>query len=220
MSWAGTATTTRGHSTSTTSSRASDASICRRPFTRRSKATASWSARSARGLTTSIRTAVPAPYNHSNVMSDEVLYYANSEFMSRKGIEYGSVTLHPDGIPHGPHPGRAEDSIGKTHTDELAVMVDTFRPLHGQQTGARCRGQGILSFVAGPLKSWVQFRKRARLRLSARKPAVLPLQRWQARRSRSAIRSPGDRRSYDRSASHRACYTKIRPSGRQLHRIV
>jgi homogentisate 1,2-dioxygenase len=74
--------------------------------------------------------AVPAPYNHSNVMSDEVLYYANSEFMSRKGIEYGSITLHPDGIPHGPHPGRAEDSIGKTHTDELAVMVDTFHPLH------------------------------------------------------------------------------------------
>jgi homogentisate 1,2-dioxygenase len=72
---------------------------------------------------------VPAPYNHSNVMSDEVLYYANAEFMSRKGIEFGSVTLHPDGIPHGPHPGRAEDSIGKTHTDELAVMVDTFRPL-------------------------------------------------------------------------------------------
>jgi homogentisate 1,2-dioxygenase len=73
--------------------------------------------------------AVPAPYNHSNVMSDEVLYYANAEFMSRKGIEYASITLHPDGIPHGPHPGRAEDSIGKTHTDELAVMVDTFRPL-------------------------------------------------------------------------------------------
>lgn len=73
--------------------------------------------------------AVPAPYNHSNVMSDEVLYYANSEFMSRRGIEYGSVTLHPDGIPHGPHPGRTEDSIGKTHTSELAVMVDSFRPL-------------------------------------------------------------------------------------------
>ncbi len=72
---------------------------------------------------------VPAPYNHSNVMSDEVLYYANSEFMSRKGIEYGSVTLHPDGIPHGPQPGRTEDSIGKTHTNELAVMVDTFRGL-------------------------------------------------------------------------------------------
>jgi homogentisate 1,2-dioxygenase len=73
--------------------------------------------------------AVPAPYNHSNVMSDEVLYYASSEFMSRKGIEYGSVTLHPDGIPHGPHPGRAEASIGQKRTDELAVMVDTFRPL-------------------------------------------------------------------------------------------
>ncbi len=72
---------------------------------------------------------MPAPYNHSNVMSDEVLYYANSEFMSRKGIEYGSVTLHPDGIPHGPHPGRTEESLGKPRTEELAVMMDTFRPL-------------------------------------------------------------------------------------------
>ena len=73
--------------------------------------------------------AVPAPYNHSNVDSDEVLYYASSEFMSRKGIEYGSITLHPDGIPHGPHPGRAEASIGAKATNELAVMMDTFRPL-------------------------------------------------------------------------------------------
>jgi homogentisate 1,2-dioxygenase len=73
--------------------------------------------------------AVPAPYSHSNVMSDEVLYYANSEFMSRKGIEYGSITIHPDGIPHGPHPGRTEASIGQKQTDELAVMIDTFHPL-------------------------------------------------------------------------------------------
>ena len=73
--------------------------------------------------------AVPAPYSHSNVDSDEVLYYASSEFMSRKGIEYGSITLHPDGIPHGPHPGRTEASIGAKATEELAVMVDTFRPL-------------------------------------------------------------------------------------------
>ena len=73
--------------------------------------------------------AVPAPYSHSNVMSDEVLYYANSEFMSRKGIEYGSITLHPDGIPHGPHPGRTEASIGQKETNELAVMIDTFHPL-------------------------------------------------------------------------------------------
>jgi homogentisate 1,2-dioxygenase len=73
--------------------------------------------------------AIPAPYNHSNVMSDEVLYYANSEFMSRKGIEYGSITLHPDGLPHGPQPGKTEESIGKKATNELAVMVDTFRPL-------------------------------------------------------------------------------------------
>ncbi len=74
--------------------------------------------------------AVPAPYNHSNVDSDEVLFYASSEFMSRKGIEYGSITHHPDGLPHGPHPGRAEASIGARATNELAVMMDSFRPLH------------------------------------------------------------------------------------------
>ena len=73
--------------------------------------------------------AVPAPYNHSNVDSDEVLFYASSEFMSRKGIEYGSITHHPDGLPHGPHPGRAEASIGAKFTNELAVMMDSFRPL-------------------------------------------------------------------------------------------
>jgi homogentisate 1,2-dioxygenase len=73
--------------------------------------------------------AVPAPYNHSNVNSDEVIYYANNEFMSRKGIAFGSLTQHPGGLPHGPHPGRAEESIGKKRTDELAVMLDTFRPL-------------------------------------------------------------------------------------------
>jgi len=73
--------------------------------------------------------AIPAPYNHSNVDSDEVLFYASSEFMSRKGIEYGSITHHPDGLPHGPHPGRAEASIGAKATNELAVMMDSFRPL-------------------------------------------------------------------------------------------
>jgi homogentisate 1,2-dioxygenase len=73
--------------------------------------------------------AVPAPYSHQNVMSDEVLFYANSEFMSRKGIELGSITLHPDGLPHGPQPGKTEASIGAKTTNELAVMVDTFRPL-------------------------------------------------------------------------------------------
>jgi len=78
--------------------------------------------------------AVPAPYNHSNVDSDEVLYYASSEFMSRKGIEFGSITHHPDGIPHGPHPGRAEASIGAKATNELAVMMDSFRPLKVAKT--------------------------------------------------------------------------------------
>ncbi|HLO03387.1 MAG TPA: homogentisate 1,2-dioxygenase [Symbiobacteriaceae bacterium] len=73
--------------------------------------------------------AIPAPYNHSNVDSDEVLYYVEGNFMSRRGIEVGSVTIHPAGLPHGPHPGTAEASIGKSRTDELAVMLDTFRPL-------------------------------------------------------------------------------------------
>ena len=73
--------------------------------------------------------AVPAPYFHSNVWSDEIIYYASEEFMSRKGIEFGSITLHPDGLPHGPQPGRMEASIGVEWTDELAVMIDTFRPL-------------------------------------------------------------------------------------------
>jgi homogentisate 1,2-dioxygenase len=72
---------------------------------------------------------VTAPYNHANVDSDEVLYYVSGSFFSRKGIEAGALTWHPRGIPHGPAPGVAEASIGKTHTDELAVMVDTFRPL-------------------------------------------------------------------------------------------
>jgi homogentisate 1,2-dioxygenase len=72
---------------------------------------------------------IPAPYNHSNVDSDEVIYYVDGNFMSRRGIQSASFTVHPNGIPHGPHPGAYEGSIGKTHTDELAVMVDTFRPL-------------------------------------------------------------------------------------------
>jgi homogentisate 1,2-dioxygenase len=72
---------------------------------------------------------IPAPYFHSNVDSDEVLYYVAGNFMSRKGIEEGSITLHPSGIPHGPHPGKIEASIGKKETLELAVMIDTFHPL-------------------------------------------------------------------------------------------
>ncbi|SEK86045.1 homogentisate 1,2-dioxygenase [Aquimarina amphilecti] len=72
---------------------------------------------------------IPAPYNHSNIDSDEVLYYVDGDFMSRNDIDAGHISLHPAGIPHGPHPGAAERSIGKTKTDELAVMVDTFKPL-------------------------------------------------------------------------------------------
>lgn len=72
---------------------------------------------------------IPAPYNHSNIDSDEVLYYVDGDFMSRKHVERGMITLHPGGIPHGPHPGTVEKSIGKKETGELAVMVDTFAPL-------------------------------------------------------------------------------------------
>lgn len=73
--------------------------------------------------------AIPAPYNHSNVDSDEVLYYVDGDFMSRKSVERGQITLHPGGIPHGPHPGTVEKSIGMKGTEELAVMIDPFRPL-------------------------------------------------------------------------------------------
>lgn len=73
---------------------------------------------------------IPAPYNHSNIDSDELLYYVDGDFMSRAHVEKGMITLHPAGIPHGPHPGTVEKSIGAKETEELAVMVDTFKPLY------------------------------------------------------------------------------------------
>jgi homogentisate 1,2-dioxygenase len=73
--------------------------------------------------------AIPAPYHHSNVDSDELLYYVDGDFMSRNNIQKGQITLHPGGIPHGPHPGAIERSIGKTSTNELAVMIDPFNPV-------------------------------------------------------------------------------------------
>ncbi len=88
--------------------------------------------------------AIPAPYNHSNVDSDEVLYYVEGNFMSRRGIEVGSFTIHPNGIPHGPHPGTYEGSIGKQSTEELAVMVDTFRPLRLTKRAAEMEDEGYV----------------------------------------------------------------------------
>ena len=73
--------------------------------------------------------AIPAPYHHSNIDSDELLYYVDGDFMSRNGIEKGQITLHPGGLPHGPHPGAIERSIGKKETNELAVMIDPFKPV-------------------------------------------------------------------------------------------
>ena len=92
--------------------------------------------------------AIPAPYNHSNIDSEELLYYVDGDFMSRNDIAPGVMSLHPGGIPHGPHPGAMERSIGKTVTDELAVMVDTFRPLKVTQAA--------LAFDDGKyFKSWL-----------------------------------------------------------------
>ncbi len=73
--------------------------------------------------------AIPAPYHHSNIDSDEILYYVDGDFMSRNNIQKGQLTLHPGGIPHGPHPGAIERSIGKKETEELAVMIDPFQPM-------------------------------------------------------------------------------------------
>ncbi len=91
---------------------------------------------------------IPAPYFHSNVDSDEVLYYVEGNFMSRKGIEEASITLHPSGIPHGPHPGKIEGSIGKKETLELAVMIDTFRPLKTIEQAKEYEDEAYM-------KSWV-----------------------------------------------------------------
>jgi homogentisate 1,2-dioxygenase len=73
--------------------------------------------------------AIPAPYHHSNIDADELLYYVDGDFMSRNNIKQGQITLHTGGIPHGPHPGAIERSIGKKETNELAVMIDPFNPV-------------------------------------------------------------------------------------------
>ena len=92
--------------------------------------------------------AIPAPYNHSNIDSDEVLYYVDGDFMSRIDIEQGHISLHPGGIPHGPHPGTYEKSIGQKETLELAVMIDTFKPLQITEDALKIEDQNYY-------KSWL-----------------------------------------------------------------
>jgi len=92
---------------------------------------------------------IPAPYNHSNIDSDEVLYYVDGDFMSRNHVEKGMITLHPAGIPHGPHPGAYERSIGQKETLELAVMVDTFKPLKVTKQALEIENPGYY-------RSWIQ----------------------------------------------------------------
>lgn len=93
--------------------------------------------------------AIPAPYNHSNVDSDEVLYYVDGDFMSRKHVERGMISLHPKGIPHGPHPGTVEKSIGAKETRELAVMIDPFYPLMITEEAMKMEDPGYY-------KTWVE----------------------------------------------------------------
>jgi homogentisate 1,2-dioxygenase len=88
--------------------------------------------------------AIPAPYNHSNIDSDELLYYVDGDFMSRKHVTRGMLTLHPAGIPHGPHPGAVEKSIGKKETQELAVMIDTFKPLQLTKAAIEIENDGYV----------------------------------------------------------------------------
>lgn len=89
--------------------------------------------------------AIPAPYNHSNIDSDEILYYVEGEFMSRKHVTKGMISLHPMGIPHGPHPGSVEKSIGAKETLELAVMIDTFKPLFITEAAVACEDPSYLT---------------------------------------------------------------------------
>ncbi len=95
--------------------------------------------------------AIPVPYNHSSVDCDEVIYYVSGNFMSRRGIDEGSITLHAAGAPHGPQPGAVEASLGKTSTDEIAVMVDTFAPLMMAEPVLACEdGQYFRSWLEQP----------------------------------------------------------------------
>lgn len=92
--------------------------------------------------------AIPAPYHHSNIDADEILYYVDGDFMSRNNIQHGQFTLHPAGVPHGPHPGAIERSIGKKETGELAVMIDPFNPL-------KITKEALKYEVADYHKSWI-----------------------------------------------------------------
>jgi homogentisate 1,2-dioxygenase len=93
--------------------------------------------------------AIPAPYHHSNIDSDEILYYVDGDFMSRNNIQKGQLTLHPGGIPHGPHPGAIERSIGQKETRELAVMIDPFNPMMITEDALNIE-------VGDYYKSWIQ----------------------------------------------------------------
>jgi homogentisate 1,2-dioxygenase len=94
--------------------------------------------------------AIPCPYPHSSVDCDEVLFYVDGNFTSRRGVGPASLTLHPIGVPHGPHPGRYEGSIGATRTDELAVMFDTFTPLAPTEHARAVEDEGYNhSWLAG-----------------------------------------------------------------------
>ena len=137
--------------------------------------------------------AIPVPYNHSSVDCDEVLYYVSGNFMSRRGVDEGSITLHAAGAPHGPQPGAVEASLGKTSTDEIAVMVDTFKPLLIAQAAIAVRRPGVLPFLDRGTRADLE--RRARYDSIRPRAVPNPIRRAPARshQPRSVTSSPFSR---------------------------
>ena len=137
--------------------------------------------------------AIPIPYNHSNLQSEEMIYYVDGQFGSRKGVDVGTITLHPSGLPHGPQPGLAEKSIGTTETDELAVMCDTFKPLKLTQLAhALDDGKYALSWYDGDAAPGAAEYERNRKPRGGHEP---PLRRWRRSPRPRPVQAPGRRRS-------------------------
>ena len=201
---AGTAACTPTRSTSPTSSRSPAACTSRRRPTRSSRATTSSICNFVPRKVDYHPLSIPVPYYHSNVDSDEVMFYCGGNYEARKGsgIGQGSVSLHPGGHSHGPQPGAYERSIGAEFFDELAVMVDTFRPLRLGE-GARASddgryawtwsGRGPGRYVSAPRRPTVTGRVRARSPAVRRCPYRKSTSRCR-QRSRSTPRFVDNRR--------------------------
>ena len=216
---AGTAASTRTPSASTTSSPSPVGCTSRRRCTRRSRARASSSARSCRGCSTTTRESIPAPYNHANVDSDEMIFYVGGDFMSRKGagIEMGSITLHPSGFTHGPQPGSVEASIGaETHRGVRGDgrHLPAARP---RRRGVRLRGRVVPVDVgrAAGARSPAPTTAPTPAELLAGQPAKGSGRRWRGGRTSAAPRSRADTPCGDASRRRRAAGRAAAPGPRR-----